>query len=94
MNRYDPKGLCSVIGSGITQSAYSFSTSAQEEFANEVGGISVSPYANGTIAGGVANVGVQGFGILTGATMNWLNAITLAAQTPGPINIYAFSGSG
>jgi hypothetical protein len=64
-NSNDPKGLCSVIGSGITQSAYSDSTSAQQEFADEVGGISVTPYSYGTLPGGVANVAVQGLGIPT-----------------------------
>jgi hypothetical protein len=94
VNGNDPRGLCSVIGSGITQSAYSDSTSGQQEFANEVGGISVAPYSNGSLLGGVANVIVQGMGVPTGATLNWLNAISVAAQTPGPISIYAFSGSG
>ena len=94
VNGNDPEGLCSVMGSGITQSAYSGSTSGQQDFANEVGGISVMPYSNGSLLGGVANVIVQGMGVPTGATATWLNAISVAAQTPGPISIYAFSGSG
>jgi hypothetical protein len=32
-------------------------------------------------------------GVPTGATLDWLNALALAAQTAGPISIYAFSGS-
>jgi RHS repeat-associated protein len=94
VNASDPRGLCSVIGSGITQSAYSDSTSGQQEFANEVGGIGVTPYSNGSLVGGVASVIAQGMGVPTGATASWLNAISLAAQNPGPISIFAFSGSG
>jgi RHS repeat-associated protein len=94
VNRSDPQGLCSIIGSGITQSAYSDSTSGQQEFADDVGAITATPFSNGTLIGGVANVVAQGLGIPTGATVTWLNAIALAAQTPGPISIYAFSGSG
>jgi RHS repeat-associated protein len=94
VNANDPTGLCSVIGSGITQSAYSDPTSAQQEFANEIGGISVTPYSNGTILGGVASVTVQGLGVPTSATFDWFNALNLAAETPGPISVYAFSGSG
>lgn len=94
VNGYDPEGLCSVIGSGITQSAHSDSTSGQEQFANATAGITVTPYSNGTVVGGALKVMAQGVGIPTGATLNWLDAIALAAQTPGPISIYAFSGSG
>lgn len=59
-----------------------------------MGGISVTPYSNGSVPGGVAGVVAQGMGVPTGSTLDWLNAIAFAAQTPGPISIYAFSGSG
>ena len=93
VNSFDPEGLCTIFGGGITQSAFNNSNLLQE-FASELGGISVFPYANGSLPGGGANVFLQGTtGIPTGAVGNWLDAIALAAETPGPISIYAFSGS-
>src|SRR5262249_27061119 len=55
-------------------------TAVQQEFANDVGAISVYPYAGGSLCGGVANVIAQGMTIPTGATATALNAIALAAQ--------------
>jgi RHS repeat-associated protein len=95
VNSHDPQGLCAVLIAGITQTPSHNSTDAADqarEFANEIGAITAYPYAGGTVAGGVANIIAQGMGIPTGATLAVLNAIALAAQNPGPINIYAFSG--
>jgi hypothetical protein len=93
VNGKDPQGLCSVIGGGVTESAYEAGTNAEQEFANEVGGIAVFPYSNGTHPGGFLNVAAQSKDIPTGATLNWFMALTVAAETPGPISAYAFSGS-
>ena len=92
VNQSDPSGLCSVIVGGLTQTPYTDKTSAQQEFANEVGAISAFPYAGGSQAGGVANIMKQGLGMPTGATLTALQAIAMAAQNSGPISIYAFSG--
>jgi RHS repeat-associated protein len=91
-NSLDPQGLCSVIVGGLTQVANPGDPSPQEEFANEVGGISAFPYAGGSFTGGVANVIKQGLLAPTGATLTALQAISLAATNPGPISIYAYSG--
>jgi RHS repeat-associated protein len=93
VNLFDPRGLCSVIAGGITQSAYSTESGAEQEFANELGAIMVFPFANGAVAGGFTNLLVQGAGVPTGATATLLNAIGLAAENPGPISLYLYSGS-
>jgi RHS repeat-associated protein len=93
VNGRDPQGLCSAIGGGGTESAYEAGTNAEQEFASEVGGIAIFPYSNGTYLGGYLNVALQGRDVPTGATLNWFIGLTIAAQTPGPISAYAFSGS-
>ncbi len=92
VNGVDPQGLCTVIIGGITQTANSKNTETQEELANVIGAISALPYAGGGQISGAANILAQGIGIPTGATATAVSAINLAAQTPGPIDIIAFSG--
>ena len=92
VNGSDPTGLCTVMLGGITQTPYTPGTESQQDVAEQIGAISAFGYAGGSIPGGLINVLAQGVGIPTGATANALNAIALAAQNPGPIDIIAFSG--
>jgi len=92
INSWDPGGLCPVILGGITQTPYTPGTVTEQQFASDFGAITALPYAGGDVFSGVANVLAQGAAIPTGAVLTALNAIALAAQTPGPISIVAFSG--
>ena len=49
VNGIDLEGLCSVMIGGITQSPHTTGTSAQQEFANEIGAISAFRFAGGSI---------------------------------------------
>jgi RHS repeat-associated protein len=91
-NRTDSSGLCSVIAAGITQSPSYSSTYCLQKLGLAVGGILVFDYAGGTVLSGVKDVAAQGLGNADAATIAVLNAIAVAAQTPGPIDIFAFSG--
>ena len=93
VNSNDPKGLCTALLGGITQTPYTAGTSGEQAFAQQVGAVSSYGYAGGTVASGLANVYLaQGVGFPTGAVASALNAILLAAQNPGPIDIVTFSG--
>jgi RHS repeat-associated protein len=92
VNNHDPEGLCTVMLGGITQTPYTPGTESQQDVAEEIGAISAFGYAGGTLPPDLANVMAQGVGIPTGATLTALEAIALAAQNPGPIDIIAFSG--
>jgi RHS repeat-associated protein len=92
INNQDPEGLCTVMIGGITQTPYTPDVTAQQDVATQLGAISAYPYAGGSIPSGVANVLAQGAGLPTGAALVALDAIALAAQNPGQIDIIAFSG--
>jgi RHS repeat-associated protein len=92
INGSDPQGLCTTIIGGITQTPYTPATIGQQNFADQVGAISAFPYAGGSLPTDIANVIVQGASFPTGATFTTLQSIALAAQNPGPIDIFAFSG--
>ncbi len=88
-NVVDPSGLCGllVIG-GVGQTANGGPATAQEEiFSVQNHAELLFPYANQTSFGGVMSV------IAGGAAVEGVKqAILAAAQTPGPINVVAFSG--
>ncbi len=92
LNHKDPQGLCSVVIGGITQTPYTPDSATEAGFASAIGAISAFPYAGGSIPGGGANVLAQGLGLPTGATLTAIQAISLAAESQGPIDIVAFSG--
>ena len=92
INGSDPSGLCTTIIGGITQTPWTAPTSEEQKFASNVGAITAFPYAGDLSGVDIANVVVQGAGVVTGATLTALEAIALAAQNPGPIDIIAFSG--
>jgi RHS repeat-associated protein len=92
INNQDPEGLCTVMVGGITQIPYTPDVTAQQDVATAIGAISAFPYAGGGKFSGVVNVLAQGAGMPTGATLTALEALALAAQNPGPIDIIAFSG--
>jgi RHS repeat-associated protein len=89
-NHQDPDGLCSVFIAGITEEPSG--SSAEQQFEQGVGGITAYPYAGGGRWSGISSVIQQGLGIPNGATLTALEAIALAAQSDGPIDITTFSG--
>ena len=90
INGSDPRGLCPVFLAGINTSPPG--SQDLQTFAGATGDITAFPYAGGGIPSDVADIIVQGAAIPTGATLTALEAIALAAQSPGPINIFAYSG--
>jgi len=88
INHMDPEGLCDVLIGGITESPSGPTTN----WAQDNGAISAFPYAGGSVTGGVADVIQQGVISPNYATTVALNAIALAAQNPGQLDIVAFSG--
>jgi RHS repeat-associated protein len=93
INNNDPRGLCTALLGGITQTPYTAGTSGEQAFADQVGEVSSFGYEGGSLPAGLANVFLaQGVGVPTGAVASALNAILLAAQNPGPIDIVTFSG--
>jgi len=91
LNKVDPTGTCDVVIGGITQSPNGPGTAEQQKFANADGAISAFPYAGGSIPGGVSDVVSQSAGP-NGATFVAMDALRAAAQTPGSINVFTFSG--
>ena len=92
INSRDPEGLCTVMIGGITQTPYTPDVTAQQDVAESLGAISAFPYAGGSESGGIGNILAQGAGVPTGAVLTTLEAISLAAQNKGPIDIIAYSG--
>jgi RHS repeat-associated protein len=89
----DPSGLdCTVYIAGVNNSPGDPSFTAAGD-ATGTGGIVAYPYANeGTLSALVSILSQSIFGNANDATMTAVDAINEAAQTPGPINIIAFSG--
>jgi RHS repeat-associated protein len=88
----DPSGECSAVIGGITQTPNTPNVAGQSAFASSVGAVSGYPYSGGSKLGGIADVMSQG---IFGGNQNTnvsIAAIMSAAQTPGPINIFAISG--
>jgi hypothetical protein len=93
LNRVDSGGLCDVIIAGVTESPGQPETVGMNEFATATGAIQDYPYSGGSIPSGVADVLAPGLtGKAAPATVSAVIAILLAAQDPGPINIFTFSG--
>ena len=92
INSQDPEGLCTVMIGGITQIPYTPDVTAQQDVAESIGAISAFPYNSGSKAIDITNILAQGVGVPTGAVATALQAIALAAQNSGPIDIIAFSG--
>jgi RHS repeat-associated protein len=90
INGSDPRGLCGVFLAGINTSPPA--SQDLQTFAEATGDITAFPYAGGGIPSDVADIMVQSGGFPTGTTLTALEAIALAAQSPGPINILAYSG--
>ena len=87
-NSNDPSGLTDVAIAGITDSQ---SANSIDEFAGEIGAITVFPFAGGTIPSGAA--GVAGSLTATVQAAIVAQAIMAAAEdSSDDINIFAFSG--
>jgi RHS repeat-associated protein len=100
VNRNDPKGLCDVVIGGITNS--SSNSSGLTQFASNIGADQAFPYSNGNGTGllgqiygllaGVGSVAAQALAGANASTLVALDSILQAAQDPGNINIFTFSG--
>jgi RHS repeat-associated protein len=88
----DPSGLCDVVIGGIGQSPGAPNTNGITAFASFIGAELVFPYGGSWTAGGLASVVSQGLFGPNSSTNAAIAAITLAANSPGPINIFTFSG--
>jgi RHS repeat-associated protein len=95
INRNDPTGRCSVVAGGITEGPGS--DQGLNQLATDLGGISAFGYGNtvnmgivGPVAG-VVEVG-SAAATTTAGVAAVASAILAAAQDPGPIDIFAFSG--
>jgi RHS repeat-associated protein len=94
INRNDPRGLCDVVIGGITETPSN--SPGPGQFATSIGANQAYPYANGV---GLAGIPIGGANVLSqalaGANANTqaaFLAIIAAAQDPGQINIFTFSG--
>jgi RHS repeat-associated protein len=91
LSQTDPRGLCDVVVAGITMSPTSPESAALIAFANSIGAMVVFPYNGGDIQSGVGSVAMGN------AEPPWnvkpvSVALNQAAQDPGPVNVYTFSG--
>jgi RHS repeat-associated protein len=96
INRNDPTGKCSVVAGGITEGT--LSDPGLNQLATDVGAISAYAYGNTTssnqgvnILQSIVEVGLAAAGP-TPSVAAVAAAILAAAQNPGPIDIFAFSG--
>ncbi len=89
VNANDPSGLTDVVIAGITDTQ---GANSIDDFAGQIGAITVFPFAGGSIPGGAASVL---FGTLTSDAAAEAVAqaiLAAAADQSGDINIFAFSG--
>ena len=99
-NRNDPKGLCDDVIGGITNS--SSNSSALNAFASTIGADQAFPYAGSggssllsqalAMATGVSQVAYQGLLTANASTLTAFISLMNAAQDPGAINVFTFSG--
>lgn len=85
----DPSGLdCNVILAGVGDNP------GNKGFTKAQGssGIVGYPYAGQGLFSAIGSINSQSFSSVNDSTFTAINAINAAAQTPGPINVYAFSG--
>lgn len=88
----DVTGTCDVVVGGINQTPGTANTTIEQTFASSIGGIAVFPYANGNFPSGLANIISQATQGQNANTTTVINAIETAAEDPGPINVFTFSG--
>jgi RHS repeat-associated protein len=89
VNSGDPSGLCDVVIAGITETS---TDNVEGEFPTSIGAMTAFPYAGSDKVTGVLGVAAQAI-TSTAATQTAVNAIlAAAADSDGPINIFAFSG--
>jgi RHS repeat-associated protein len=98
LSNIDPLGLeCTVVIGGVTQTPGTVDVSGETGFANSVNGILAFPFSGeqtpilGALQGAY-EVGQQGAFGGNANTNVAIAALSLAAQTPGNINVVAFSG--
>jgi RHS repeat-associated protein len=98
LSSIDPLGLeCTVVIGGVTQTPGTVDVSGETSFANSVNGILAFPFSGeqtpilGALQGAY-EVGQQGVSGGNSNTNVAIAALSLAAQTPGNINVVAFSG--
>jgi RHS repeat-associated protein len=91
MTKVDSLGLCDVFIAGVKRTPSNPAT-IFEDFTNAMGMETVYPYSGGNVIGGVWDVGKANMGFETEEVKAVVAAINLAANDPGPINIFADSG--
>ena len=89
INRNDPRGLCDAVVGGITESSSSNSISG---FASQIGAMQAFPYAGTDIGTGVGAVLNTSFNQTEEAKTAAAGISAAAADSPGPINLFGFSG--
>ena len=89
MNRNDPRGLCDAVVGGITDSSSSNSIGG---FANQIGAMQAFPYAGTDVVSGGAYVINTSFNQNVEAQTAAAAIEAAAADSPGPINLFGFSG--
>jgi hypothetical protein len=90
VNGHDPSGLCDTVVDGITES--SGADSGEGQFATGISAMLAYPYAGTTVVNGVANVVNTTYNASVEANTVAVAIEAAAADSSGPINIYAFSG--
>ncbi len=93
VNEVDSSGLCSVVAGGFLQSPSGTNAEKQQAFADSIEAIASFPYSDQSFLANFVSVIQQDYGVPNSATANLLSAIALAAQSPGQIDLFAFSGS-